>query len=182
MRCKIIGKNIEVRDNTKESIEKKLSRIEKLFPEDAVATITLSVDKIDSTVEATVILNKRVLRAEVTESDIHVAMDKVVDILERQVVRYKKRIRSKVRHDANAFQAEYNSILIPEENLDDEEHLYQIERVKQFDIKPMDPEEAVLEMELIGHNFFVFRNAENDQINIVYKRKQNTYGLIEPEM
>ncbi len=110
------------------------------------------------------------------------ALDKAVDILERQVVRYKQRMRTKVRHNADDYKKEYEAILIPEDDLEEEDSsLYKIERVKNFEVKPMDAEEAVMEMELVGHNFFVFRNSENDEINIVYKRKNNSYGLIEPE-
>ena len=107
-------------------------------------------------------------------------MEKAVDILENQVVRYKKRMRTKVRQGGENFVAEYQAIMVPEEDLD-EEPLYKIERIKHFEVKPMDAEEAVMEMELIGHNFFVFRNGETDEVNVVYKRKNGSYGLIEPE-
>ena len=180
MLYKIIGKNMEVWDKTKESIEKKLNRIEKLFPMDATATVTLAVEKRTSTVEVTIPVNKRMIRAEVQDDDMMAALDKAVDILERQVVRYKKRMRSKVRQSGDHYLEEYTSILIAEENLDDEP-LYKIEKIKHFEVKPMDEEEAVMEMELIGHSFFVFRNGSTDEVNVVYKRKNGSYGLIEPE-
>lgn len=180
MRYNIIGKNIDVWDKTKEMVEKKMDRIERLFPDDTNATITLSLEKLVSTVEVTIPLNKRLIRAEVQDADMTAAMDKAVDILENQVVRYKKRMRTKVRQGGDSFMAEYQAIMVPEETLD-EEPLYKIERVKHFEVKPMDAEEAVMEMELIGHNFFVFRNGETDEVNVVYKRKNGSYGLIEPE-
>ena len=180
MRYNIIGKNIDVWDKTKEMVEKKMDRIEKLFPADTEATITLSLEKLVSTVEVTVPMNRRYVRAEVQDADMTAAMDKAVDILEGQVVRYKKRMRTKVRGGADAYEAEYAAILVPEEALDDEP-MVKIERVKRFEVKPMDAEEAVMEMELVGHNFFVFRNGETDEVNVVYKRKNGTYGLIEPE-
>lgn len=180
MRYNIIGKNIDVWDKTKEMVEKKMDRIAKLFPEDTEATITLSLEKLVSTVEVTIPMNKRYVRAEVQDADMTAAMDKAVDILEGQVVRYKKRMRTKVRSGADAYAAEYATILIPEEDLDDEP-MVKIEKVKHFEVKPMDAEEAVMEMELVGHNFFVFRNGETDEVNVVYKRKNGTYGLIEPE-
>ncbi|WP_317855007.1 ribosome hibernation-promoting factor, HPF/YfiA family [Chakrabartyella piscis] len=176
----IVGKNIDVWDKTKEAILLKMGRIEKFFPDDAEAVITLSVDKSVSTVEITIPLNKRKIRAEVQADDMMVAVDKAVDILEGQVVRYKKRMRTKVRQGSDSYMAEYQSILIPEDTLD-EEPLYKIERVKHFEVKPMDAEEAVMEMELIGHSFFVFRDGETDEICVVYKRKNGSYGLIEPE-
>lgn len=180
MRYNIIGKNIDVWDKTKEMIEKKMDRITKLFPADTEATITLSLEKLVSTVEVTIPMNKRYVRAEVQDADMTAAMDKAVDILEGQVVRYKKRMRTKVRSGAEAYAAEYATILVPEEDLDDEP-MVKIEKVKHFEVKPMDAEEAVMEMELVGHNFFVFRNGETDEVNVVYKRKNGTYGLIEPE-
>jgi len=180
MRYTIIGKNIDVWEKTKESVERKMDRIQKLFPEDAAATITLSLEKLVSTVEVTIPMNKRLIRAEVQDSDMMAAIDKAVDVLERQVVQYKKRMRTRARQNADMHMIEYQSILIPEENLD-EEPLYKIEKIKHFEVKPMDAEEAVMEMELIGHNFFVFRNAETDEVNVVYKRKGGSYGLIEPE-
>lgn len=176
----IIGKNIDVWDKTKETVERKMNRIEKLFPEETVATITLSLEKLVSTVEVTIPLNKRLIRAEVSDADMTAAIDKAVDILEGQVVRYKKRMRTRVRQHGENYMAEYKTILIPENDLD-EEPLYKIERVKHFEVKPMDAEEAVMEMELIGHSFFVFRNGETDEVNVVYKRKNGSYGLIEPE-
>lgn len=180
MRYKIIGKNIDVWDKTKEMVEHKLDRVERLFPGDTVATVTLSLEKLVSTVEVTIPLNKRIIRAEVQDADMTAAMDKAVDILEGQIVRYKKRMRTRTRQNSDHM-AEYQSILIPEESLDDTP-LYVIERIKHFEVKPMDAEEAVMEMELIGHNFFVYRNGETDQINVVYKRKNGSYGLIEPEV
>lgn len=179
MRYNIIGKNIDVWEKTKEMVEKKMGRIAKLFPEDTEATITLSLEKLVSTVEVTIPMNKRYVRAEVDDADMTAAMDKAVDILEGQVVRYKKRMRTKARSGA-AFAAEYAAILVPEEDLDDEP-MVKIEKTKRFEVKPMDAEEAVMEMELVGHNFFVFRNGETDEVNVVYKRKNGTYGLIEPE-
>ena len=180
MRYNIIGKNIDVWDKTKEMVEHKMDRVAKLFPEDTEATITLSLEKLVATVEVTVPMNKRFVRAEVQDADMTAAMDKAVDILEGQVVRYKKRMRTKVRSGAEAYAAEYAAILVPEEDLDDEP-MVKIEKVKHFEVKPMDAEEAVMEMELVGHNFFVFRNGETDEVNVVYKRKNGTYGLIEPE-
>lgn len=180
MRYNIIGKNIDVWEKTKEMVVKKMGRVEKLFPADTEATITLSLEKLVSTVEVTIPMNKRYVRAEVQDADMTAAMDKAVDILEGQVVRYKKRMRTKVRNGADAYAAEYAAILVPEDDLDDEP-MVKIEKIKHFEVKPMDAEEAVMEMELVGHSFFVFRNGETDEVNVVYKRKNGTYGLIEPE-
>lgn len=180
MRYNIIGKNFEIGDRTREKVQDKLSRIEKLFPSDALATVTLSNEKLNTVVEVTIPMSKRLIRAEAGEPELMAALDDAVDILENQIVRYKKRLRTKIRQHADSYKAEYESILLNEETLN-EDPLYKIERIKHFEIKPMDAEEAVMEMELIGHSFFVFRNGDTDEVNVVYKRKNGSYGLIEPE-
>ena len=107
------------------------------------------------------------------------AVDKAVDIIERQIVRYKKRLKTQMKKNA-AFKAEYDAINIPVDDADDDT-LYKIEKSKKFEIRPMSAEEAVMQMELLGHSFFVFRNDETELINVVYKRKDGSFGLIEPE-
>ena len=154
MRYNIIGKNIDVWDKTKDIVERKMDRIAKLFPEETTATITLSLEKLVSTVEVTIPLNKRLVRAEVQDGDMTAAIDKAVDILESQVVRYKKRMRTKVRQNSENYMAEYDAILVPETELD-EEPLYKIEKIKHFEVKPMDAEEAVMEMELVDRKSVV---------------------------
>ena len=180
MRYNFVGKNIEIGDRTREKVEAKLARIEKFLPEETVATVTLSSERLDKNVEVTIPYHKRMIRAEVSDPDMMAAVDGAVDILENQIIRYKKRLRTKVRQSAESYRAEYESLRIKEEELN-EEPLYKIERVKHFEVKPMDAEEAVMEMELIGHSFFVFRDAETENINVVYKRKNGSYGLIDPE-
>lgn len=179
MRFSFVGKNTTVTDALKDKITEKLGRIEKLFPEDSKATVTLSVIKLDHKIEVTVNLPKRVLRAEVTKDDMYAAIDEVTDILENQMVKYKKRLRDKSRKD-KSFVDEYKAIAYEEAPADDEDSIA-IAKTKHFVLKPMDPEEAVMEMEMLAHNFFVFKNAKTEAFNVVYKRNDNTYGLIEPE-
>ena len=124
-------------------------------------------------------MSKRVVRAEVSADDMMTAVDKAVDIIERQIVRYKKRLKTQMKKNA-AFKAEYDAINIPVDDADDDT-LYKIEKSKKFEIRPMSAEEAVMQMELLGHSFFVFRNDETELINVVYKRKDGSFGLIEPE-
>lgn len=178
MRYTFKAKNTTVTDALKENIIRKFNRIERLFPENTDVTVTLSVTKLENKVEASVNLHKRVLRAEVAKDDMYAAIDEVVDKLEKQMVKYKNRLRDKSRRDSS-FEDELKSISLQVE--EDEEDVTKIEKIKRFEIKPMDPEEAILEMELISHNFFVFRNAETDNINVVYKRKDGSFGLIDPE-
>ncbi|MCI8805897.1 MAG: ribosome-associated translation inhibitor RaiA [Clostridiales bacterium] len=181
MRYSFTGKNTTVSDALKEKITTKLERIGKLVPENASVVVTFSVVKLDHTVEVTVNLPKRILRAEVTGSDMYAAIDEVVDVLEKQMVKYKNRLRDKARRDTSFIdELKYFEPVGKEDKNDDEE--VRIAKTKKFAVKPMDAEEAVMEMELLGHNFFVYRNASSDEINVVYKRKNGTYGLIEPEI
>lgn len=111
----------------------------------------------------------------------YAAIDEVVDVLEKQMVKYKNRLRDKARRDTSFIdELKYFEPVGKEDKNDDEE--VRIAKTKKFAVKPMDAEEAVMEMELLGHNFFVYRNASSDEINVVYKRKNGTYGLIEPEI
>ncbi len=181
MRYSFTGKNTTVTDALKEKVSEKLKRLEKLVPEDTSVVVTFSVIKLDHTIEVTVNLPKRILRAEVTSQDMYAAIDEVVDVLEKQMVKYKNRLRDKARRDT-AFidELKYFEPEAKEEKVEDDE--VKIAKTKKFAIKPMDAEEAVMEMELLGHNFFVYRNSSSDDINVVYKRKNGTYGLIEPEV
>lgn len=179
MRYIIKGKNMEIGDRTREKVSAKLDRVKKLFPDEAETTVVIKNEKLEYIVEVTIPMSKRVVRAEVASDDMMTALDKAVDIIERQIVRYKKRLHNQVRRNA-AFKAEYDSITI-DENVIDEEPLYKIEKSKKFEIRPMSSEEAVMQMELLGHSFFVFRNDQSELINVVYKRKNGSFGLIEPE-
>ena len=179
MRYNIKGKNMEIGERTKEKVSDKLDRAKKLFPEDAEATVVIKNGKLEYIVEVTIPMSKRVVRAEVSADDMMTAVDKAVDIIERQIVRYKKRLKTQMKKNA-AFKAEYDAINIPVDDADDDT-LYKIEKSKKFEIRPMSAEEAVMQMELLGHSFFVFRNDETELINVVYKRKDGSFGLIEPE-
>ena len=176
MRYNIKGKNMEIGERTKEKVSDKLDRAKKLFPEDAEATVVIKNEKLEYIVEVTIPMSKRVVRAEVSADDMMTAVDKAVDIIERQIVRYKKRLKTQMKKNA-AFKAEYDAINIPVDDADDDT-LYKIEKSKKFEIRPMSAEEAVMQMELLGHSFFVFRNDETELINVVYKRKDGSFGLI----
>ena len=154
MRYNIKGKNMEIGERTKEKVSDKLDRAKKLFPEDAEATVVIKNEKLEYIVEVTIPMSKRVVRAEVSADDMMTAVDKAVDIIERQIVRYKKRLKTQMKKNA-AFKAEYDAINIPVDDADDDT-LYKIEKSKKFEIRPMSAEEAVMQMELLGHSFFVF--------------------------
>ena len=118
---------------------------------------------------------KEIIRAEQESADMYATVDLVQEVVERQLRKYRTKLADK-KQSATAL----SQVFLEEEN-DIEDEAIQIVRTKKFAMKPMDVEEACVQMELLGHNFFVFRNAETDDVNVVYKRKGNTYGLIEPE-
>lgn len=175
MNYMISGKNIDVTEGLKQAIYDKLGRLEKFFTEDTNAQVTLSVEKERQKIEVTIPMKGHIIRAEQVSDDMYVSIDMVAEIIERQVVRYKKKII-----DQNQDAAYFQDRFLEEEDSEEFDEI-QIIRSKRFAVKPMYPEDACVQMELLGHSFFVFRNAETDEVNVVYKRKGNTYGLIEPE-
>jgi len=183
MRFTFTGKNLVVSQDMKDKTEKKIGRLSRLFPENTDVFVTFSVVRADNKVEISIPLtNKRLLRAEVTAPDMYSAVDGAVDVLDRQMAKYKKRLKDKSRRD-NSFKGELEMLNTVDEAAfaDDEgKDEITIERRKHFPLKPMDPEEAAMSMEMLGHNFYVFRNSATDEINVVYKRNQGTYGLIDP--
>ena len=174
MKFIISGKNIEVTEGIKAAIEEKLGRLDKYLVDDTIVNVTLSVQKGRQKIEVTIPMKGHIIRAEEGSEDMYVSIDLVEEVIERQLRKYKNKIVDKQQAAAN-FQKEY---LDKDYEEDDE---VKIIRTKKFGIKPMYPEDACVQMELLGHNFFVFFNAETEQVNVVYKRKGNTYGLIEPE-
>ena len=174
MRIKITARNIELTEGLKTAVESKLSKLEKYFTPDTDAYVTLSVEKERQKVEVTIPMKGNYIRSEQVSNDMYVSIDLVEEVIERQLRKYKNKIVEK-HQDGGNFRQEFI-----EKEVEDEEEI-KIIRTKHFGIKPMYPEDACVQMELLGHNFFVFRNAENDEVCVVYKRKGNTYGLIEPE-
>lgn len=174
MRFNIVGKNIEVTEGLRAAVEDKIGKLEKFFVEDTEVHVTLSVEKDRQKIEVTIPVKGNIIRSEQVSSDMYVSIDLVEEIIERQLKKYKNKLVDR-KQDGGSFRQEF----IEKDYMDDEE--VQIIRTKKFDIKPMYPEDACVQMELLGHSFFVFCNAETDQVNVVYKRKGNTYGLIEPE-
>ena len=171
----ISGKNIDVTEGLRQAVYDKLGRLEKFFNEDTKAQVTFSVEKERQKIEVTIPMKGHIIRAEQTSDDMYVSIDMVVETIERQVVRYKKKII-----DQNQDAAFFQNAFIEDDEYDEDDEI-QIIRSKRFAVKPMYPEDACVQMELLGHNFYVFRNAETDEVNVVYKRKGNTYGLIAPE-
>lgn len=175
----ISGKNIELTEALERTMIQQMSKLEKYFVSTVEAQITLSVEKLRHIIEITIPFNGRILRAEVEGKDMYAIMDDAVAIIEKQLNRYKKRLQDRSRSTSHAaFVEEF----MKSQTKVEEEPSLKIEKTKRFAIKPMSAEEAVLQMELIGHNFFVYLDAETDEVNVVYKRQNGTYGLIEPTL
>lgn len=177
MKIKIFGKNIEVTDGIRNAVEDKLGKLEKYFADETRVDVTLSVNKNEQKVEVTIPVKGNIIRAEEISDDMYASIDMVEETIERQLVKYKNKLVNKKKVSRDNF----TEAFIETDYDEDEEEAVKIVRTKRFGIKPMDPEEACVQMELLGHNFFVFLNADTDEVNVVYKRKNNTYGLIEPE-
>ena len=175
MRFTITGRNLEVTSGLREAIEEKLGKLEHYFSPDTEVIVTLSVQRGEQKIEVTVPIKGGIIRAEEASSDMYTSIDLVEEVIERQIRRYKKKIIDK-KQSAQSFSQIF---LDTEEDVEDED--IRIVKTKRFGMKPMFPEDACVEMELLGHNFYMFLNAETDQVNVVYKRRGNTYGLIEPE-
>ena len=174
MKFIIIGRNIDITEGLKSAVQEKIGKLERYFTPETEIHVTLSVEKDRQKIEVTIPVKGNIIRSEQVSSDMYVSIDLVEEVIERQLRKYKTKIVNQQQAGGN-FQKEF----VEDEFLEDEE--VKIIRTKKFGIKPMYPEDACVQMELLGHNFYVFRNAETDEVNVVYKRKGNTYGLIEPE-
>lgn len=174
MRYVITGRNIEVTPALKSAVEDKIGKLERYFTPDTEVIATLSVQRDRQKIEITIPMKGNIIRAEESSSDMYVSIDLVEEIIERQIKKYKRKLIDKKQSALSFSEAFVNE----EYDMDDE---VRIVKTKKFGIKPMDPEEACVQMELLGHSFYVFLNSETDEVNVVYKRKGNTYGLIEPE-
>ena len=169
----ISGRNIEVTPGIKAAVQDKLGKLERYFTPETDIHVTLGVEKDRQKIEVTIPVKGNIIRSEQVSNDMYVSIDLVEEVIERQLRKYKNKIVDRHQDGGNLQKA-----FVEKEAMDDEE--IKIVRTKSFGIKPMYPEDACVQMELLGHNFFVFSNAETDEVNVVYKRKGNTYGLIEP--
>ncbi len=176
MKVKVIGKNIEVTEALKNIIEKKISRLDRYFNPDVEAQTTLGVQKNRHTIEVTIPFNGVILRSEEQNDDMYISLDIVVDKLERQIRKHKTKLEKRNHGTSLKFQG------IPQyTNTEEEDMDPKIVKTKRFAFKPMSAEEAVLQMELVGHSFFVYMNDDTSEVNVVYKRKDGNYGLIESD-
>lgn len=176
MKFIITGKNIDVTPGLKEAVEHKLGKLERYFTSDTEVIVTLSVQKEHQKIEVTIPVKGNIIRSEQVSNDMYVSIDLVEEIIERQLRKYKNKLIARHQGGGNFQQEFFDS---KDEGMDDEE--VKIVRTKRFGIKPMYSEDACIQMDLLGHDFFVFCNAETDEVNVVYRRKNGSFGLIEPE-
>ena len=175
MRFIITGRNIDVTEGLRSAVEDKLGKLDRFFAPETEISVTLSVEKERQKIEVTIPVKGNIIRSEQTSSDMYVSIDLVEEVIERQLKKYKNKIVDK-QQNAVAFSKEFI-----DNDYEDEEEV-KIIRSKRFGVKPMVPEEACVQMELLGHAFFAFVNAETDDINVVYRRKGGTYGILEPDL
>ena len=173
MNIKLTARNTSVRDSFKQSLDKKLSKLDRFFDDSATAAVTIIHESGRETVEVTIKSGGMFYRAEKTTNDRLDSLDTVVDALFRQIVKNKSRLEKRLRQ--TAFEPGYDDDFIGAPNT------YEVVKSKRFQVKPMDVEEAILQMNLIGHEFYMFRNMDCGEICVVYKRKDGNYGLLEPE-
>ena len=176
MKITYTARKVNLRDNFKERCEKKLAKFKKIFSEDAIANVVVTLEKNRQTVEITIRDNRMVYRAESTQPEMNDALDRVIDILMRQIRKHKTRLEKRIKSGGSLDLLTAELPQEPEEPEDD----YQVVRKKQVFIKPITVDEAILEMNMISHDFFMFINAETDEVNVVYKREDGHYGLLEP--
>ncbi len=176
MKFIIKGKQMSVKQSMQDKAIKKIGKFERFFKPEAEAVMTFSVEKDRYTFEVAIYSGGTIIRSEECSNDMYASMDMVVEKLERQIRKHKTKLGKKIRQDA----------MVPEnytisEKIDEDEE-YDVVRTKRFQLKPMSVEEAILQMNLLTHSFFVFINAETETVNVVYKRNDSRYGLIEPEV
>ncbi len=172
MRVTVIGKNIEVTQALKGIVEKKISKMDRYFEPHIEARATLSVHKNRQTIEVTIPFNGVILRCEESTSDMYKSIDLVENKLQRQIRKQRTKLQRR-----NNESLRFTNI----ETIDNKEDDGEIVKVKKFNIKPMSTEEAILQMELVQHNFFVFKDSDTENINVIYKRNDGNYGLLEPD-
>lgn len=179
MQVQVRGRNMEVTNALKDYVEKRVSKLERYLDGIAEAQVTLTVEKGSHRVEVTIPINSMLLRGEESTQDMYASIDLVVEKLEKQIRKYKGRLFKRLGKAAGEGPGEAAGAPSPAEPA--LENGPRVVRTKRFAIKPMPVDEAILQMNLLGHSFFVFTNAETEQVNVLYKRKDGNYGLIEPE-
>lgn len=176
MKITYVARKVTLRDNFKERVDRKLSKFEKIFSENAEASVVVTLERNRQTVEVTIKDNSMVYRAESTMAEMNDALDKVTDMLSRQLRKHKTRLSKRLRTGTIDELVALNS----DDAFVEQEEELNVVRKKQVSLKPVSVEEAILQMEMTNHKFFMFLNAETGDVNVVYVRDDGAYGLIEP--
>ena len=176
MNIKLTGKNIDLTDGLKERVDDKMSKLDKYFNKDVDAQVTLKVQKLDQIAEVTIPLKGTILRAEVKDKDMYNSIDAVVGKLEKQLQKFRSKLRDKHRDD-NIFVGP----ILEDENMDEYAEEIQNSKVKHFELRPMSDEEAVMQLNLIDHDFYMYKDTKDFQVRVVYKKEDGTYGVIAAE-
>lgn len=169
------GKGMRIVPSLESKIEEKLGKFGRYFGEDATAAVKFTHERELVRLEVTMHVQKRFYRGETTAEDALTALDQAVEIIEGQIRKHKSKLEKRIRD--NAYMKEY----LKHQTITEEENTSRITKLKRFELEPLDPDEATLQMEMLGHSFLMFLNTENSKVNLVYKRKDGDYGLIEPE-
>ena len=169
MKITILGRKFNVTEDLKEKVAKKLSKLDKFFSDEATASVTMRSERSKEILEITISHKGTMFRSEVADDEITAALDKSIDIIERQIRKNKTRLEKRLKADA----------FVPFEADEVEEDEIKITKVKHFSISPMSVEEAVLQMNLLGHEFFLYKNEDTGNVNLVYKKANDEYGVIE---
>ena len=177
MKITYVARKVNLRDNFKERVEQKLSKFSKIFSDNAEATVVVTLEKNRQTVEITIKDNSMVFRAESTMPEMNDALDKVTDLISGQLRKHKTRLSKRIK--TGSIDDLFIAPVEEEIDMEDAEEL-DIVRRKQIPLKPVSVDEAILQMEMVGHQFFMFLNADTNLINVVYIRKNGSYGLLEP--
>ena len=171
MKIRFIARKFNLTDDVKAHIEKKLKKLDKFFPSDTEAAVALYEERTGEKIEVTIYRGGSIFRAEESDKDFICALDKAMDVIERQIRKNRTRLEKRLHIPKETFADAAEAV--------DEEEI-RISKVKKFDISAMTVEEAIMQMNLLSHEFYLFRNAETGELNVVYKRRENDYGLIEP--
>jgi putative sigma-54 modulation protein len=176
MKFNIIARKFTIKEDVRKYLEKKLSKLDKFFKDEPTARVVLGTVKDNEYIEAQINAGGIIFRAEATDSEMLAAIDKIVDIIERQIRKNKTRLAKRLRENSIN-----DSQMISGTNFVDDEETgeFDIVKTKRFSVKPMSVEEAILQMKLLGHSFFVFKNVHTNEMNVVYERKDGRYALIE---
>ena len=175
MKITYTARKVNLRDNFKERVEKKLSKFDKIFSDDAQATVVVTLEKNRQTVEVTIRDNSMVYRAESTQSEMNDALDRVVDVIAGKLRKNKTKLSKRLREGT------LDDLIVTTPDDEIEETEFEIVRKKQIMLKPVTVDEAILQMNMVNHSFYMFVNADTGAVNVVYRRNDGAYGLLEAD-